>query len=388
MQIVLLGVLSFLLIVFTKDFFNPACITSVVWFVISIAYTQIEHDLFPLSSTFFTVVLFWVYSFSFGVLLTYKRKYKICNKIHESIQIRFSKIESLIILFLLLSVFLLFIESVKTGYSIFGLVRNYQLQKSSSTISISIVSFILTFIVPFILYDLMESKSRKKIIVFILYLVIVVLSGSKSTFMSFFSMLVFLLLYRKKIKLKLIILLIVFMLVILYIITFSRDKNVYHSLTDLFFIYLFSPLTAFDQVLNKNVIPNETPFGSITFGIFYRIFNKLGLCNIPNNGLGFINVPLPTNVYTVMLTGYLDYGILGMNIFSFLYGLMWGYLYSFVRRNFLFFKLIYGSFYYVLVFQFFSDYVFPYLMVFIYPIVILLFSFFKIKFYSLRYKND
>ena len=77
MQIVLLGILSFFLIVFTKDLFNPACITSVVWFVISIAYTQIEHDLFPLSLTFFYS------SFILGIFIFILRVVDIQKKIQN-----------------------------------------------------------------------------------------------------------------------------------------------------------------------------------------------------------------------------------------------------------------------------------------------------------------
>ena len=70
----------------------------------------------------------------------------------------------------------------------------------------------------------------------------------------------------------------------------------------------------------------------------------------------WVNVPLPTNVYTVLAPSYIDFGVFGIILSSSVQGIVWGTIYGFVKRNYIIFKIIYGTMLYYMGLQFFSDY--------------------------------
>lgn len=378
----------FLLLYFTafyfykiRDFFNPGMITCLSWCVVLIAYHLLNHPLYSLSSIFYPTIFFWCVAFVFGTEISSSKRYKISKYVHPSNQISNQLLYLIVFFMLAFSVLMTFYEAHTMGLGVVGLTRNVNLsEKLVLPISLKIVLFFSSVLTPVVLLVLIEKFSRyKKAIVIVLFMLLIVLSGSKSSVFGFFSAIIFLLFYKKRIKLLTIVFMAFCALLLMIVITLFRDKNAETDFFKIVYIYFLSPLTAFDYLLQGRIVPNETPVASTVLGLIYRIFNKMGVCQIPSANLGFIFVPLPTNVYTLLLTGYLDFGYYGMFVFSFFYGVIWGWLYSFVRQNFLFAKLLYASFYFVLIFQFFADFVFPYLVIFIYQILFSLLFFVRIK---------
>lgn len=72
----------------------------------------------------------------------------------------------------------------------------------------------------------------------------------------------------------------------------------------------------------------------------------------------WVNVPVRTNVYTVMSSFYMDFGNVGIFLFSILYGSIYGLIYNYSKKNVLLFIILYASWAPFLVLQFFSDYFF------------------------------
>lgn len=67
---------------------------------------------------------------------------------------------------------------------------------------------------------------------------------------------------------------------------------------------------------------------------FTEVANKLGLTEKYNSGeTGWVNVPVLTNVYTVMFPYYVDFGYWGIFIFSLILGSGWGVLYNEMKRG-------------------------------------------------------
>lgn len=81
----------------------------------------------------------------------------------------------------------------------------------------------------------------------------------------------------------------------------------------------------------------------------------------PFNLYNWTNTPLPVNVYTAMFSYYIDFGFGGIFIFSVLTGAFWGVLYKYAKLQYPIFQNLYAILFYILAFQFFSDYLFQFL---------------------------
>ena len=117
-------------------------------------------------------------------------------------------------------------------------------------------------------------------------------------------------------------------------------------------------MTAFDLLLNGDIVLDPGVWGSGTLAFLYKLINFFG-GTLEISQLGtWVNVPLPTNVFTTMRGFYLDGGFLGIFIMSCVLGIIWGGLYAFqLARNkifLLFYAMMLGS----LFFQSFGDYFF------------------------------
>lgn len=105
-------------------------------------------------------------------------------------------------------------------------------------------------------------------------------------------------------------------------------------------VYLYSPLIAFDQ-LNQVVSDHS---GEFTFRFIYAFLNKFNvIAEQPvNTILNYVNVPIPTNVYTVMQPFYQDYGYVGVFFGALLYGAVFSGLYTIAIRGSILSLLIYA----------------------------------------------
>ena len=89
------------------------------------------------------------------------------------------------------------------------------------------------------------------------------------------------------------------------------------SIADVLGIYIYSPLVAL------GLLENTIHFGEYTFRIFYAVSYYFGFSELPPQEtiLDYVNVPFPTNVYTVMQPFYSDFGLLGVFLGAIFYGL-------------------------------------------------------------------
>lgn len=92
---------------------------------------------------------------------------------------------------------------------------------------------------------------------------------------------------------------------------------------------------------------------------------------------GYFFVPLPTNVYTVIGPFWLDFGYVGVVVYSFIIGSVSGFLYRIALNKELWAVIAYSFFACTLVLQFFGEYIFTNLS---YTIQIMALTFFAFKF--------
>lgn len=127
-------------------------------------------------------------------------------------------------------------------------------------------------------------------------------------------------------------------------------------LLDYLYIYILSPLPAFDMLLNSQYLLDAGEPGSGTFVFFYNFVNSLGAnFKIASSG-DWVNVPLPTNVFTTMRGYYLDWGMAGILVMSVVMGLVWGELYRLQKSGNRFYVLFYALMISGFFFQSFGDY--------------------------------
>ena len=346
----------------TKDYFHPTVIVSGLWTILLFCYSYLNHPLWDLSANFYIAISLWVIPFVCCSYIFSAKPLKI-NSVYKKYLPNIKLYRSLYKYILCYS--LLFILAI--FYYVGGLnlrsIRVFLLQKDLPTF-INILFYLNTFMTVYVFYGILNDKilSKKKIILLIiLLLTISILKSNKTSFLALFIGLVYILKRKNKLKIKYLIVAILTLLLFLCIVTINRgdyDFEAESALENFLYIYLLSPLTAFDSLINNETILKEGTFGESVFEMFYKIFNIFG-CNFKISELGvWINVPLPTNVYTMMRGPYLDGGYLGIALVSSLLGSIWGVLYTLQKKSYSIFIVFYATMVSSLFFQSFGDYFF------------------------------
>ena len=101
----------------------------------------------------------------------------------------------------------------------------------------------------------------------------------------------------------------------------DSDKS---TVADVLALYIYSPLVA----LGYMDIDDSQPVGASVFRFFYAVGNYLDIAPKPvNTILTYVEVPEPTNTYTVMQPFYHDFGLLGVLLEAVSYGIFFSVLY-------------------------------------------------------------
>jgi oligosaccharide repeat unit polymerase len=142
------------------------------------------------------------------------------------------------------------------------------------------------------------------------------------------------------------------------------------TLWDAFQTYLLGPLPSFDIFVRHH---QEVRLGDNTLRFFWAALDKLGF-NTPPVPLvhEFVNVPFPSNVYTVYRPYFDDFGLLGAVMVQFFIGLLHGGLYRKLARADAFYYGLYAFSLYPLAMQFFQDQYLSLLSLWFQTVVVLL----------------
>jgi oligosaccharide repeat unit polymerase len=134
--------------------------------------------------------------------------------------------------------------------------------------------------------------------------------------------------------------------------TYSEET----TLTDFLVMYVLSPPAAF-STLSPDI---SLQLGSHTFHDIYHLLSKYGFGNfvVHERTQDFVFVPISTNVYTIFQSFYEDFKYQGVAFFALVYGLFSGWMYRLYQNGNAVGKVIYTFLIYVLVLQFFQEYIF------------------------------
>ena len=356
---IILVVIFYLL---TKDIFHPSVIVSGLWATLLSLYIFTKHPLWDLSDNFSLAISLWVFPFTIMSYICSRVPIRILHssRMYNVNVIFFNRLFPFVIVYNLLFLFLIIFYA---GGLNFYSIRQLLLQPSYPFL-LDVLFYLNTFFSAYVLYGLIniENFAKKKIVLLLLLLLVVSLfKSNKTSFLSFFVSVLFILKLKNKLKVLPVIFIIISLMTLLTLVSLNRADYDFKSdggLLNFLYIYILSPLTAFDLLLNgEYVLDGGTP-GSGTLTFFYKVLNVFGAdLKISELG-GWVYVPLQTNVFTTMRGFYLDGGYMGIAIMGTILGTIWGFLYALQAIGHKVYVLFYALMISSLFFQSFGDYFF------------------------------
>lgn len=348
------------LIFYTRDVLHPAVIITLGWGLIIYLYNYVDHGLFDISDKTMQLVLLWIYCFSFSSLLTSRMNFRLSLKLNYT-DVSVDILNKLYIFFSLSNLALVVFIILTFGFSPIDIRLGLL---NSIPFHINVLFYINTFSYVYLSYILIKknSLSKNKIVLFLFIMIITsFIKMNKTAFFSLFFLLIYILRIKNKLKIKTIIILCIALLLLVTLLVGIRgdaDTISDFSVLKYLYIYILSPLTAFDFIVQGKVSVSN-PVGGYTFVFFNRVLSFIPNISLNTKIFGpWVNVPLPTNVYTALAPFYLDFGEQGIIIFASLQGFFWGCMYNLQKRKKIIFQVFYGVLLYSLILQFFSDYFF------------------------------
>ena len=354
---------SFVLsLLFTRDIFHPAVLVSGLWGGLVVLYHLLEHPLWDLTDNFYKAIILWVIPFVVCSYTQGLRSFKIDDKLTvATINEQFYK--SLYKYILIYAVGFIFAIIVYAGGLNTYTIRVLLLE-GNFPIYLEILFYLNTFMTIYVLYAVMNPELlgiKRLLLLMFLLLIISLLKSNKTSFLAIFVSLAYLLKKKGQFSMKVLLGLVIALGALLVVVSITRRDYDFESdsaIENFLYIYLLSPLTAFDGVLNGEIFLNSGTWGESVLEFFYKVFNAFG-ADLKISDLGvWTNVPLPTNVYTAMRGPYLDGGYIGIVVVSIILGGIWGNLYAWQKKNYLIFVVFYAAMVSSLLFQSFGDYFF------------------------------
>ncbi|MCW2119414.1 O-antigen polymerase [Flavobacterium sp. 7A] len=381
---------SFICYRINKSILSPIFITPFLWAILLLLFHIIPHTLYSLQFQFLFAIFLWVSFFIVGGLIMNFVLEHTSNFIENFAN---RKILNLYFWITLvgapLMIFSLVSQAISSGPQFFFLtLRSLNTGTETTDTTFPVLGFIFNFgYAALLLYIQNYGKSRKsgktKLIVLIfLNVLLSIVTVSRSSFL-FLTLAIFIVLYFKgKIKKKHYYYGIGLLGFLLFLITFLRsiadtELGKESSLSNTISIYLFAGMPAFDTISSLY----RQGFGENTFRFFYAVLHSIGFpVEVKPTILEYANVPVLTNVYTVMYGFFRDFGMIGVAAFGSFYGSFFQFFYKFSKKNNQIAQLLFAYLFSMLLMQFFGEYLFSNLSTFFQ-----MFIFFSIPFF-LKFK--
>ena len=356
---------------------SPWCITIVVWATLMFAMMFRDPTiLMSPSSQFYISLALWLLFFTLTSVVTYNLlptnstdKSKLAEQ--ASAPIKFSNINKFVFYFLfLVSIVItpLFLKKIMDTVMMFGtndLLNNMRtlaiFGNEQGFLNYAIVINEVLMIVALFAYP--NIKKWVLIVSCLSSLVNSIAIMEKGGILLVAFCIIFILYQRGHIKLRTIAIIGVIIVFLSYGFNLIREsgeslsaKSNEYSLFDFIGMYLLSPPVAYCQI-TQELSPQ---FGAHSFPLVYFFLNKFcgGNYEFFDRLQDFVFVPVSTNVYTIFQPFYMDFGQFGIAVFAIIYGVMTGWVYRLMRNGNPFGKCFYMYIGYVLVLQFFQEYIF------------------------------
>ncbi|SHM62008.1 O-antigen polymerase [Flavobacterium saccharophilum] len=386
---ILLAVIFYIL---TKKYSDPMVVVTASWGATLLLYGTVDHGMPSLSFHVCLIIFLWVISLLLGVSLFNYHKIKKNKVLEKNLFFSdFNNIEDnqvlrrnlnvyfwISVICFFPQVYISYKQAISGGENIFLNMRLASAGLIESEYNVGVFGYGKTFTIVALLVNLLIHKvgqSKIKIyLLFFMYFVLSILAVGKSQFLFLIIAMILVWSFTKTISKRTIIIGFAFLLITFSMLQLARsneedDQN--DVISGMFYSYLFGGLPALDQVVNSEMQSSE--FGQNSFQFVYRFTkafeeNKAKTENTYNNDItydGYLFVPNPTNVYTIIGPFWLDFRYIGVLIFGFIYGVLFGFLYMKAIQMNIYGIITYCLFVSSLVLPFFGEFIFAYLSYFI-----------------------
>lgn len=358
------------------NLFAPWNITIALWAFVLLCIFMLGEKLYPLTTQFYTSFSLWLSVFCISSFITYNlNKTDSQTNYHISTSVKYSKI-----LFYILLAFSLVLSPlcVKKTLDIVTAFGSENLMQNIRMLAVEGEGFGLLdqcFIINKVLFIIAVWKYPKVsiwqvLLIFFLLILNSIAIMDKGTLFFIVIVIVFVLYEKRKIKTAHLAIGGSIIVVLFFMLTVLRggtdDEGNFNSQMDLLeflAIYIFANPVAFSY-LNQAVVPQ---FGANTFYLLYYYLDRYGFGDyiVVDIVQEFVQVPVSTNLYTIMQPFYVDFGEIGVTYFALIYGVFTGWCYAGYRKGNSAMKCLYTYMVMVLVLQFGQE------QIFLLPIVFL-----------------
>jgi len=358
------------------NLFAPWNITIALWAFVLLCIFMLGEKLYPLTTQFYTSFSLWLSVFCISSFITYNlNKTDSQTNYHISTSVNYSKI-----LFYILLAFSLVLSPlcVKKTLDIVTAFGSENLMQNIRMLAVEGEGFGLLdqcFIINKVLFIIAVWKYPKVsiwqvLLIFFLLILNSIAIMDKGTLFFIVIVIVFVLYEKRKIKTAHLAIGGSIIVVLFFMLTVLRggtdDEGNFNSQMDLLeflAIYIFANPVAFSY-LNQAVVPQ---FGANTFYLLYYYLDRYGFGDyiVVDIVQEFVQVPVSTNLYTIMQPFYVDFGEIGVAYFALIYGVFTGWCYAGYRKGNSAMKCLYTYMVMVLVLQFGQE------QIFLLPIVFL-----------------
>ena len=384
-------VVALILYLMTRQYSDPMVLVAASWGVTLFLYGIIDHGMPSLSLNLYLIVFLWTISLLLGIsLFNYHKSKKFVQQkvlfFSDFYNIKDNKIirKNLNVYFWISvicffpQVYISYKQAISGGENIFLNMRLASAGLIESEYNVGIFGYgktftIVTLLVHLLIHRMGQSKIRIYIL-FFMYFVLSILAVGKSQFLFLIISMILVWSFTKKISKKTILIGFTFLLITFSMLQLARsneEDDQDNVVSGMFYTYLFGGLPALDQVTSSEMQSSE--FGQNSLQFFQRFIKAFGdhskkAENTNENDItydGYLFVPNPTNVLTIIGPFWLDFRYYGVVIFGFLYGILFGFLYKKTMQLHIYGIVTYCLFVSSLVLPFFGEFIFAYLSYFI-----------------------
>lgn len=350
------------------NIFAPWYISVGIWVVILFFYYLNADMLYPIKAQFYICLVLWLLIICLSSLITYNllpRQPEGSKKLLVSLP--FNSVVFNVLFAISVAITPLYLYSILKIVSMFGteeFVSNIRIfaVHGNEQFGYLALSYVLNqALLIMAIWHYPRIPLWKLIVVYCMILMNAFAIMEKGMLFYIVIITLFVTYEKRLLRMRSVALSLVSIVVLFFIINLSRatEDSSYSeetTLLDFFVMYVLSPPVAFCTISPDISLQP----GLHTFQAFYHLLEKYGFGTyvIYDRTQDFVFVPISTNVYTIFQSFYEDFKYQGVAFFALVYGVFSGWMYRLYQNGNAIGKVIYTFLIYVLVLQFYQEYIF------------------------------